>query len=356
MRIYSVLLIFILFTQACGEFKRQARGRLGEIVVVMDSTKLNSKSADAVREVFGAYMNTLPVGEPIYDLNFYSIKKPSDVDFLKKQKNLIFVSTTKEETNTGKVVRAFLSPELIDRAENGQNFAYPVEDKWALNQYALFLVGPTDAQLAASIMSSGPSLVKRLDEIERDRWIYDMFEKGEQTALADSLYNQYGFAIRLQHDYEWGVDTLNFVSFRRYLPENYRWFWIHWIDGVNDVSHVDADWINAKRDSLLKQFVQGTRSDTSFTQTEYRNRLTTENITLAGRYAFETRGTWRMVGDYLGGPFVNYTVYDEDQRRLYLMEFALFAPKFDKIRFMKQFEAMAHTFYTNPDINKKKKN
>lgn len=340
---------------SCGEIKRPSKGNLGEIIIVMDSTKWDSELAYAVKEVFADYMETLPQPEPKYDLTFMTIRKPSDIDFVKRRRNVVFCATLDEDSNVAKLVRSLLSEPILDRIKTGQNFAIPVENKWALNQYAMFLVGNNDEELARKILTSDRNLLRRIDELEIERWKNVVYERGEQTELADSLMQKHGFSFRIQHDYDWGADTTNFVAFRRLLSDNYRWIWVHWIDSVYNVSHVDSTWVNRKRDSLLKIYMRGNRSDSSYITTEYRRPVEHDIITMNGRYTIETRGTWRMVGDFMGGPFVNYTMYDENQRRLYMMEFVQFAPKYKKRRFVRQFDAMARTFETGeipkPDIS-----
>ena len=53
-----------------------------------------------------------------------------------------------------------------------------------------------------------------------------VYEK-EQIQYSDSLWNDYGFMVRIQHDYI-KIDTTNFISYRRFLPENDRWMWVWW--------------------------------------------------------------------------------------------------------------------------------
>ncbi|HLR32659.1 MAG TPA: DUF4837 family protein, partial [Fodinibius sp.] len=59
---------------------------------------------------------------------------------------------------------------------------------------------------------------------------------------------------------------------------------------------------------------------------------------------YETLGTWRMTNDAMGGPFANFTIYDENTERLFILEFGQFAPKYDKRRFVRQFRTMLRTF------------
>jgi hypothetical protein len=50
----------------------------------------------------------------------------------------------------------------------------------------------------------------------------------------------------------------------------------------------------------------------------------------------------------MGGPFLNYTFYDESSRRLYMIDGMVFAPGYDKREFLRQMEVISHTFRTVP--------
>jgi hypothetical protein len=115
-----------------------------------------------------------------------------------------------------------------------------------------------------------------------------------------------------------------------------------WKD-VKNINEVDNDWINTKRDSLMKKWIRGSR-DSSYVTTEYRREVETRSFTYNDDLAYETLGTWRMTNDAMGGPFANLTIYDEESGRLFMLEFAQFAPKYNKRRFVRQFRAMLRTF------------
>ncbi|MEX0780651.1 MAG: DUF4837 family protein [Balneolales bacterium] len=344
-----LLLLTGSFVACDNDFRRPAQGTFSEVLVVMDSTKWNSEVADAIRGTFGSEIMTLPRPEERYDLRFMTLRTNNDLEFAKRHKNAIFVGSINEETNVGSYIRATLSDDIQERVRTEQNFAFPLKDRWYSNQWTLILSSTDDEKLASQIRNSGESLVENLDEVEMERWKYEVYRRGEQTEISDSLMESHGFHIRIQHDYTLNIDTTDFVSLRRPLVDNDRWIWAWWKDDVESIDHVDADWINAKRDSLQEKYIRGTREE-SYVQTEFRRPVETKATKLNGRDAFETRGTWKMENDLMGGPFLNYTIYDEVQKRLYILEFAQFAPRHSKRRFVYQFEAMANTFDTDSTI------
>ena len=58
-----------------------------------------------------------------------------------------------------------------------------------------------------------------------------------------------------------------------------------------------------------------------------------------------------MTNDFMGGPFVHFTYYDQMTDRLFMVEYAQFAPSVNKRRFVRQFQAMGRTFESDSTWN-----
>ncbi len=340
-----LFVLLIVTTIACeGDFRETAKGSPREFIVVMDSSKWESATADAVRNTFGKLIYTLPNPEPNYDLSFMPIRSRSQLDRIRKNKNIIFVAALDEETNVGRQIRAFLDDGTKAKVRSGDSFAFPVEDQWYKDQYVMILTSTSDSLLANKIMNTEKSLLSSAMEKELIRWHYDVYEKKEQTQFSDYLWMEQGFMIRFQHDYSKGVDTTNFQTYRRLLPDNERRIWIWWKDNVNHINFLDNDWINDTRDSLMQQHIKGSR-DNMYVSTEYRRPVETTTFQKGRLFAYETLGTWHMINGAMGGPFVNFTYYDPDTRRLFMIEYNQFAPRVrKKLPFVRQFRAMGRTF------------
>jgi hypothetical protein len=236
-----------------------------------------------------------------------------------------------------------------------------VEDHWYRDQYVLILTSTSDSLLASKIRNTENSLLNNALEKELKRWEYFVYEQKEQTHLSDSLWENHGFKVRIQHDYIKNIDTLNFQSYRRFLPQNDRWMWVWHKDDVKDMSFLDDEWIIATRDSLSEHFIKGAR-DSMYVQT-YQNEdvpsrpVVTQSFKKGRLFAYETRGTWHMVNGLMGGPFVNFTYYDPETERLFMIDYNQFAPSVRrKLPFVRQFRAMGRTFESDSTWNERKEN
>lgn len=342
------LLIAVLFisTVACdGDYRQRAIGDNDDIVVIMDRSLHEGETAEALQETFGQVIETLPGrDEHLYRLRFEDFRNNEELDQLRKFKNVIVAGPVDDQTNVSSFIRALLSEQVEERVRRGESFAFPLRNHWYRDQWTLILASNSDEELADHIRNAGERLVQNALEVEFARWEESIYRRHEQTHLSDDLMERYGWSVRMQHDYIKTIDTLNVVIYRRSLPENDRWMWAWWKDGVSDSDFIDRDWINATRDSLMERNVQGTREG-SYVTTEYRRPVETRQLEREDRLlAWETLGTWRMTGDFMGGPFVSFTYYDPASERLFMIEYGQFAPSVSKRRFVQQFRAMGRTF------------
>jgi hypothetical protein len=355
----TVLLLAVFFLWGCnGDYRKQSIGSFGELVVVMDSTMQNSATADAIRNTFGQHIRTVPNAEPMFDLTFTDFNTEEKLEQIKRKRNILIATPIDAESNVATWVRSMLADDVETAVRNGENFAFPLGDQWYKNQWAMILTSTSDSALAEKIRQSGSSLVSNLKELELERWKYEVYDKGEQIAIEDSLWDMHGWKIRVQHDYQLNIDTTfndgqqGFVSMRRFLPKNDRWIWVWWDNDFPNYGKVDTTWINNMRDSLMQKYIRGSR-DSSYVTTDYRRPFRSKTLEIDGHYTVETRGLWRMTNDAMAGPYVNYTIYDEEQQRLFMIEFGQFAPRYNKRRFVRQFEAMARTFRSDSTWNER---
>lgn len=353
LKLFTVAVTASLAVMGCeGDYRPQATGPFGEAIVIMDSTAWDSQTAQAIRDVYGEGMETLPNWEAQMDLRFRDFRNNDELEQLRRHKNIIIAAPISDSSNTAQFVRALLSDEVEQEVKQGNVFAFPLQNEWYKNQWSVILTSTSDSALARKIRRSKETLADQLIQKELQRRTADIYEKGEQLDVEDSLWTNHGWKIRVQHDWRVNIDTTYmaggkdnyFLTMRRNLPDNQRWFWAWWINEVPPQDSISPNWINAKRDSLMEKWIRGTRED-SYVSTDYEHHpVLTDTLTVDGHRAYETQGVWTMTNDAMAGPFVNMTIYDEEEGRLFMLEFGQFAPKYDKRRFVRQFQAMLRTF------------
>ena len=64
---------------------------------------------------------------------------------------------------------------------------------------------------------------------------------------------------------------------------------------------------------------------------------------LNDNYIAEMRGLWKLVGDYMGGPFISISTVDEKRNRIITIDGYVYAPKFNKRNYLRQVEAILYS-------------
>jgi hypothetical protein len=66
-----------------------------------------------------------------------------------------------------------------------------------------------------------------------------------------------------------------------------------------------------------------------------------------GNYASEIRGLWRVVNDFMGGPYISLAVLDAAKQRVIVAYGYVYAPSKDKRNLLRQVEAMVYSLKLN---------
>lgn len=354
-------LILLTGLAGCGnaDYRPLASGPEGVVTIVMDSTRWNGSVGEAVRANIAPYLNTLPAPERAFDLKHVSLTSEQVFDNVKTQKNVVFLAPLSDSTREASFMRTRLSQEAEEAVQQGQTAVVAKPNLWRQQQRVFFVTAASPQGLIDALQEKGNRIRESFHDITLARMQSEMFERERQYTLEDTLMQQHGFAVNVQHDYQVAIDTTTasagFVWLRRILSDTRRGLFVYYEENA-DPSQLSPEWVYATRDSLTKRYLQGNVG--GFVKVDYRRPLETENRDFLGRYAFVTRGLWYMVGEDEngelfqyggGGPFVNYAFYDQAQERIYMIDGMVFAPGYDKRTFLRQMEVIAQTFRTQQD-------
>lgn len=341
-----LFMVAFLAGTACQDvdFRPEASGPDAEITVVADSSLWYGPVGEAIREELERDVTTLPQPESMFDVVHRPLTSSRALDQVQRRKNVLFVAPLSDTTNTARFIKARLDSAVAAGVRDGRFSAFPRENLWYRDQLVYYITAPTTAELAQAVHENGQRLRDRFHQLVLNRMQEEMYDEGRQFAIEDSLMAEHDFAVNVQHDFLIVQDTANFIRMRRVLTNTWRDFFIYYVENA-DPSRISPQWIYQVRDSLTEKFHRGT-FEGSYVEIDRRRALITQNINFLDRYAFKTRGLWRMTQDAMGGPFVNYTFYDEEQDRIYVLDGMVHAPGYDKREFLRQMEVMAQTFRT----------
>ncbi|MDX1429673.1 MAG: DUF4837 family protein, partial [Rhodothermales bacterium] len=190
-----------VFLVGCGEisYRPSAVGKTGDVVVVMDSVLWNGQIGDALRDELGRYIMTLPNPEPMFSISYEPLRSQAIVDRVTARKNVVFAAALSDTTVESRFVRSAFSPDAQATIENGQSAFVERDDVWRRNQQVVYLAAPSRENLTELIRESGSDMRNSFNVAERLRLEHDMFDKGRQFALEDTLLARHDFLVKVQH-------------------------------------------------------------------------------------------------------------------------------------------------------------
>jgi hypothetical protein len=231
--------------------------------------------------------------------------------------------------------------EALDRS--GQDVSAPglyrARNVWSIDQMVTLVI-TGEAGAAADLERHLPTIRAAFDE-EYRRYARDrMYLSGVDSALADTLATQAGFALLLPDVYRWTRSDSVYV-FRNDNPdpsELIRQIGVTWRSPAP--ARLDTDDLVAWRNELAaahygepQEFVP--------------DGMAVESFTLGGRAGLEIRAQWRNPPDRgwpAGGPLITRAVTCDSQDRTYLLDAWLYAPGHEKYQYMIQLETLLDTF------------
>lgn len=351
----------LLLIAACGDadYRPSATGAEDDVQVVVDSVTWNGPVGEALRDQIEAPVRTLPAPEQAFNALPATITSQTRLEEIKKFKNIVIAAPLSDTTIEARIIKGYFSDDAQAQLRaSGRGAVVNRENLWRRQQQVVFITAPDDSSLAETIRTRGRTIRSFFDEMIRARMEQDMFERMRQEDIEEQLMSEHGFAVNVQHDYFIARDTANFVWLRRVLTDTWRSVYVSWIDDF-DVRRLDSAFVVGLRDSLTAHHITSTAG--GYVQVDPRLPLEVNPLTFLGReYAWEMRGVWVMLRPRddgppiptMAGPFVNYTFYDPETRRLYSIDGMVFSPgpRYSKLDFLRQVDVIAHTFRTREDV------
>jgi len=346
-------LLFILFPFlslliiSCESTNKPAKGFEDEIIVVADSLEYEQIVA-SLQLVFEKEIYT-PQPEKLFTLKRMSV---SQLEKNQRTKNIIIAAPLSSGSRTSQYIQAIVDSLVEMKMISDSNFVAYKYDLWAKNQIVAVLSANTVQDLNNKILNNSDDLLYAFQKKSDERLFSNLYNPTyEKIDIEGKFLSDYGWVIYVQADFVVALDKPEdkFIWLRRSPgSEMERWIFIHWIDNATP-NYLTQDSIKAIRDRLTKEFYQ-TSDDASYVVVASDNFVVKE-VNFNGRYALFTQGLWELNVKGMGGPFVNYFFYDEELRRIYMIDGSVYAPKYYKRNLIQQMDVTLQSFRTKAELS-----
>ena len=324
-KITLVLLALALMVSACGDKQRTSRkdrsvGGTAEIMVVtQNDEQWNGRIGDSLRHFFLDYQYGLPQPESRNDLAHINVAGFSDM--FKKHKNIIEVE---------------INPALEKAV------AETAEDLWASPQRYVKISAPSITAWVELFDQQKEVYQQWFDKVERAR-IMNVFRPNKDEAIASAIAKRFGFELTVPQGFFVAKDEADFMWIRKEQERSSACLVIYQTP-YQDTVQFSTPSLVAMRDMKMQQYIPGPLEGSYMgTETEFVPPMVRPVKDYPAGYTVEMRGMWRVVNDFMGGPFVSYTFANPRTGQLVTVEGYYYEPNQKKRNQMLQLEAIAYS-------------
>ena len=318
------LVLAVIFLYSCKNESRPAPKRASsggtlELLIVTDNVdQWNGALGDSVKACFGQIITTLPQAEPMFKM-VHLEKQGFSKMFQSHHAILIMV---------------------IDR-ERTEPVIETKEDHWAAPQRVIKISAATEAQIMDEFLKYRDTFLELFKEVEIER-TNKTYATVLETPIIQKLMKDYGLILDVPAGFQMAVTANRFAWIRR-EPLKFSQALIIYIEDYVDTNQFNQQYIIRKRNLMTREYIPGPADGSYMTTATSVIQPQFKTVSLNDNFAIETRGLREVEGDFMGGPFLSYTIVDEARNRVVTIEGYVYAPNEKKALLLHQLDAIIHT-------------
>lgn len=298
--------------------KRSSSGKTLEVIIAADDEVYRGEIKEAVEATFLQIQDMLNQPEALFDIVKLPTTSVYNTDMFRAHRNIV----------------------IIDKSLDNKNKVYLAKDKWAYPQVVVeFSV--TDNQSFISLLEQHFEQIRDLFyEAEHIR-MARAYKGIENVGIKDKLNKNFGFSLTVPQEYRMSILKDDFAWVRKEAKDFSIGVLIYTFP-YTDSNIFNPNTIMTIRDNITKRYVAGP-ADGSYMTTEKRLTPNSKRIRFHDSFGVETRGLWKLEGDFMGGPFVNYMFLDPKGENVIMLDGYVYAPNKPKRDYLMQAEALCYS-------------
>ena len=336
----------LYFLNGCNSSQKPATGFEDEIYVVADSLEFEELKV-SLKAAFEVEINT-PMPEKLFIIKRVS---SDQIEKVKNKKNVVIVAPLKSTSGTAELLNSIINDDIKRRVSSDKDYIHYSYDIWAKNQLVAIITGNKIDDIDFKIEKNKDSLRTTFQKESDFRLKESLYNpKYEQKKVESKLLVDYGWIIYAHQDFKLKLSDKKekFVWFSSSLDnENERSIFISWIDSTSYL-FLTPDSVKTIRDRITKKFFENKKDSSYIVLID--SLVTTTEINFNGKFALYTQGLWKNTKNNSVGPFVNYLLYDDYKKRIYMLDGSVDAPKYYKRNLIQQVDIILQSFSTSYDL------
>lgn len=325
---------------AGDELLPSSRGDLAELVIIYDKKRSTPDFKEKIREAFGQKLNGVVPEEYKFKLLFSDetffkgyFKLHHNVFVLLNNENLETLVKTYGENNKVKI-RELIHKEGV--------LGYNKDNVWAKNQNVFYVLAASEEEMLEKMKNRSEELMEIASAHERNSGVSMVFnESMEKDTFYQSHLLKKGYSVRKPISYRLALETENFCWLRKESSKfDYGILMYHVPYTSQNQFNIDS--IIALRTSFTRKFIPG-EPENSYMSVSKAIKPHYAEVNFNDHYAINVRAWWDVVGDFMGGPFVSYVVYDKKNQRLVVVEGFVYGPNKSKAKPLREVELIVNS-------------
>lgn len=308
---YFVSLLFFSCKKQEDGVPRKSTGIINSISVVIDDQLWNGIIGDSIRNKFASPVEGLSKEEPQFDINQYPINVMEG--FVTKSRTILVVKQGEEN-----------------------NFSIN-KNQYAAPQNVIHITGKTLSDLSNIIEKRAPQIIKIIQEGEIKA---HQLLQNDSLADSDAIQKQFKFTLQIPKNYSYALKNESFVWFKNEFSCGSTSLLITQLP-ISTISSEDnvLEKVAKVHDSIGALYIRG-KEPTSSLYIDKSYPLYLSQITLDGKPAYETKGTWRLKNSFMFGAFANYLIVDSKNNRIIYLEGFCYIPSRKQRDYMHELESI----------------
>jgi hypothetical protein len=311
----QVLLVIFCFCISCKQNKNilpSSTGKTGELLIVCENDFWNSVNSEYLKSAFEYELPGLPRPEPAFSI--IHIPEDSFRGLFKTHHSILMINNNSSE----------------------QGISYK-KDAWSTSQFVIKVNASGDSALQQLIKQNLQALKNLFEQEERRRLTLN-YSKIRDKKIEEKIETTFDLTMIIPEGFFLASETKDFVWMRRETSELSQGIIIY-SRPYSGKNQFEKEYILDQQDYITLKNIPGTLNG-SFMATDRLFPTDLNSTDINGNYALEMRGLWKVKGDFMGGPFLSYSIYDTKKNRIITAVGYVYAPRFEKRDYLKQLEAI----------------
>lgn len=319
--LFSLTSLYSCVDEKSKEIKkaRSVGGSSEILMVTQNDDQWNGQMGQAVRDFFEAEQYGLPQPEKNFKVSHINLDALNDM--FKKHRNLIIAKIDKDIKNP-----------LVETQRNWMSEP----------QFVIRITASSPESWVRTFETQRDGLKLLFDDNERKRF-QDFFRPSTDPKIVAQIKKKFGVSMNIPEGYYIANNSDNFMWLLQRHDDKDMAFMIYELP-YKDTADLNPDNIIRVRDSIVKKHIPGPLDGSYMTtDKEFIKPIFKTIPNFPAGYAVETRGLWNVVGDFMAGPFVSYSIVDPTSSKIITAEGWVYYPNKDKRDLLRQQESILYS-------------